>query len=103
MTQATKTKMDKGVDGFSKTFFEKYNHTDDIEKFFNSRLPQFAEKILEKGVDLEKEIWNFVDEYRVTFGGYNATYGNIYHWLIDFAAVVLGVNAFELRSSVVYK
>ena len=104
MTQETKTKMEKEIQNFNKQFFEQYGHTPEREKFFREALPKFAEKVLQKGIDLEKELWNFIDEYKARqLGGFNATYGRIYHWLIEFAAVILGVDSFELRSSVVYK
>jgi hypothetical protein len=104
MTKEIKTKMEQEIQHFSQQFFESYGHTPAREKYFTEALPKFANKVLEKGIDLEKELWNFIDEYKNRqLGGFNATYGRIYHWLIDFAAIILGVDAFELRSSVVYK
>jgi len=104
MTQKTKIKMEKEMEKFTKQFGGKYGLTPERIEFFKAELPKFAEKVFEKGIDLNKELWNFIDEYKSKgLGGFNATYGNIYDWLIDFAALLLGVDAFELRSSVVYK
>lgn len=104
MTKEAKTKLKKGVEKFNKQFFDNYGYTEAREAYFFEALPKFAEKIFEKGIDLNRELRNFIDEYKKReLGGFNATYGRLYHWLIDFAALILGVDAFELRSSVVYK
>ena len=104
MTQKTKTKMEKEIKNFNKQFFDNYGYTSAREEYFFEALPKFAERIFEKGIDLNRELRDFIDEYKKReLGGFNATYGRLYHWLIDFAALLLGVDAFELRSSVVYK
>lgn len=104
MTKEAKTKLKKEIGKFNKQFFDNYGYTPAREKFFVEALPKFAEKVFEEGIDLNKELRGFIDEYKKKeLGGFNATYGRLYHWLIDFAALILGVDAFELRSSVVYK
>lgn len=104
MTKEAKIKMKEEIGKFNKQFFDNYGYTPAREDYFYEALPKFAEKIFEKGIDLNKELRDFIDEYKNReLGGFNATYGRLYHWLIDFAALLLGVDAFELRSSVVYK
>lgn len=104
MTKEAKTKLTGEIEKFSTQFFENYGHTPAREKYFTEALPKFAEKTFAKDVDLNKELRDFIDEYKKReLGGFNATYGRLYHWLIDFAAEMTEVDAFELRSSVVYK
>ena len=104
MTKEIKIKVKDEVEKFTKQFYFSYGHTPEREEFFSKALPEFAEKIFKKDLDLNKELWNFIDEYKKKqLGGFNATYGRIYHWLIDFAAALLNVDELELRSSVVYK
>lgn len=90
-----KNEIKKFIDQFEK----EYGHTPERTEFFTAELPKFAERVFEKDIDLNKELRNFIDEYRNRgLGGFNATYGSLYHWLIDFAAEFLKVDAFELRS-----
>jgi hypothetical protein len=104
MTKEVKTKMEKEIEKFTRQFCENYGHTPQREEFFASALPKFAEKVFGKDADLDKEVTDFIDEYKEKqLGGFNATYGRLYNWLFDFAAVLLGVDVFELRNSVVYK
>lgn len=104
MTKEIKTKMDEEIKKFTEQFESQYGHTSERTAFFAVELPKFAQKVFEKNIDLNKELRGFIDEYKKEeLGGYNATYGNLYHWLIAFAAVLLEVDAFELSSSVVYK
>ncbi len=96
--------MEEAIKVFVDQFEGQYGHTPERTEFFAIALPKFAQRIFEKDVDLNKELWNFIDEYKKEeLGGFNATYGSLYHWLIDFAAIFLKVDAFELRNSVVYK
>ncbi|KKP88188.1 MAG: hypothetical protein UR93_C0020G0001, partial [Berkelbacteria bacterium GW2011_GWA2_35_9] len=91
--------MEKEIEKFIQLFEGKYGHTPERTKFFMAELPRFAERVFKVDVDLDKELRNFIDEYKKKgLGGFNATYGNLYHWLIDFAAMFLKVDAFELRS-----
>src|SRR4030042_2270886 len=104
MTKEAKTKLAREIEKFNAQFFQNYGHTPAREKYFTEALPKFAEKTFEKDIDLNKELRDFIDEYKKReLGGFNATYGRLYHWLIDFTAELLGVDSFELRSSVVYK
>lgn len=104
MTKEVKIKMKEEIGKFNRQFFDNYGYTSAREEYFSEALPKFAEKVFEKNIDFNMELRNFIDEYKKReLGGFNATYGRLYHWLIDFAAVILGVDVFELRSSVVYK
>lgn len=104
MTQETKMTIEREIKNFNQQFFDNYGYTAEREMFFQEALPRFAERVFKKGMELEKELWSFIDEYKARqLGGFNSTYGRIYHWLIDFAAMILGVDAFELRSSVIYR
>jgi len=94
----------KEAEKLTQQFYFNYGHTPQREEFFGESLPKFAEKVLEKEIDLNQEVRNFIEEYKKKgLGGFNATYGNLYHWLVEFAAMILGVDVFELKSSVVYK
>jgi hypothetical protein len=104
MTKEAKIKMEKEIEKLTKQFYFNYGHTPDREAFFSVALPEFSEKVFERDVDLNKEVRDFIDEYKKKeLGGFNATYGNLYHWLVELAAEILGVDVFELKNSVVYK
>lgn len=86
----------KMMDEFSK----KYGLREDQDDFFNEVLPLFAEKLKIENIgreNLEKMTWEFVEEYRDvrSLGGYNATYGNLYHWFIEFACAIRRVDSYE--------
>jgi hypothetical protein len=60
-----------------------------------------ARVFLEKDFDfdLDRESRQFVGEYKKAgLGGFNATYGYLYHALIDFCGAVSGKDAGDLRS-----
>lgn len=104
MSKEEKIKLKKEAEKLTKQFYFNYGHTPAREEFFSLELPKFAEKVLERNVDVNKEAWDLIGEYkRKQLGGFNSTYGWLYNWLFDFAAGILGVDAFELRSSVVYE
>ncbi|MFZ2975353.1 MAG: type I restriction enzyme HsdR N-terminal domain-containing protein [Candidatus Moraniibacteriota bacterium] len=105
MVKNLKTEIiNKEANKLKKQFYYRYGYTDKRENFFTNKLSEFAEKVSKKDSDLNKELWNFIDEYKANgLGGFNSTYGRLYHLLIDFTAGILELDAFELRSSVVYK
>lgn len=97
--QKTNINMEQEIKKFIDQFERQYGHTPERTEFFMQALPELADKVFEKGIDLDKELWGFVNKYKDNgLGGFTATYANLYNWLIDFAALVLGVDEFELRS-----
>lgn len=101
MSKEEKIKIEKEAEKLKKQFYFNYGHTPQREIFFAEALPKFAEKIFKKDLNIEQEVRGFIDEYKDRqLGGFNATYGWLYNWLFDFAAVILEVDVFELRSGV---
>lgn len=104
MSKEEKIKIGKEAEKLTKQFYFNYGHTPKREEFFAEALPKFAEKIFKDSMNIEKEVRGFIDEYKDRqLGGFNATYGWLYNWLFDFAAVILGVDVFDLRCGVVCK
>ena len=85
-------KMNEEVKKFIDKFEKQYVLTPQRIEFFNDELPKFAEKVFAKDFDIEKEAQRFVEMYRdeKDLGGYNSTYGYLYNWFRDYAAVLLG-------------
>lgn len=95
--------MEREIEKFIGQFEHEYGHTSQRTEFFIIALPEFAKKVSEQNVDMDKELNSFIDEYKKRqLGGFNATYGSLYHWLIDFAATFLKVDAFDLRTSILF-
>ena len=95
-------KMNEEIQKFIDKFDKQYGITPQRLSFFNEELPRFTEKIFVNNLDLEKLAWAFVEEYRDVrqCGGFNATYGNLYKWFKDYAAVLLGFeDAFDYSYS----
>ena len=91
------TIINKEIKKFVEKFEKLYGLTPQRIEFFNDELPKFAEKVFAKDFDIEKENGKFLEEYRDVkrLGGYNSTYGRLHHWLIDYAAALLGVDAYN--------
>ena len=85
-------KMNEEIQKFIDKFRGQYGMNPKRLSFFNEELPRFAERIFVDDFDMDKLAWDFVKEYRDVrqCGGFNATYGNLYHWFKDYAAVLLG-------------
>ncbi|HAI74116.1 MAG TPA: hypothetical protein DCS28_04050 [Candidatus Moranbacteria bacterium] len=104
MTKKIEIKVKKEAEKLTAQFYFNYGHTPKREEFFAEALPKFADKISQKELDIEAEVRGFIDEYKERqLGGFNATYGWLYNWLFDFAAVILGVDVFDLRCGVACK
>lgn len=104
ITKKPGVEINKEIEKLVKQFYFNYGYTFAREEFFVKALPKFAEKVFGKDTNLEKEVRNFIDEYKLKqLGGFNATYGRLYNWLFDFAAVILGVDELDLRMGVACK
>jgi hypothetical protein len=100
MTKEAKTKMEKEIEKLTEQFYFNYGKTKQREAFFAEALPEFAGNILKKDIDIDKEIVDFIGEYKKKqLGGFYTTYGWLHNWLFDFAAAMLGVDKLEIRSS----
>lgn len=89
-------KLETAIKKFIDEFARKYRGTPETLLYLDIALRKYAEKIVEKDFNVEKENPQFIEDYKdAGFGGFNATYGHLYHALIDFAAYMLDVDSFD--------
>lgn len=88
------------IQKFKNDFDFHYGLTGERADFFNRELVKRAQRFLRNDFDfdLDRESREFVAEYKKAgLGGFNATYGYLYHALIDFCGAVSGMDAGDLR------
>ena len=93
-------KLREEIQKMIKKFGKRYGLNDERVAFFNEELPNFAKKVCIVDLTpekLEKMTCEFVEEYKSIrrLGGFNSTYGSLFHWFIDFSCAILGFDHYD--------